>query len=357
MRIKYLWWILTCFLILSTTVACRTAPEPEPEVPPPVEVPPPPPPPPPPVVEDDTAAMNALNEAIVRNENIRQFLMDFDAPELLPSEWQSAESLYAQAEQQKNTDTIQNINESTARFAAAADAFEAMRDPTIALYLERMENALVQARNTAIANDAMVLSPDAILQADNVVMNAYELYQADELHAAREIALDALAMYSAIASGLAACRIREEIAEVAGHFASGALAEADAVALAAVARWEAEDFRAAHASADMALLMYARVGAVSERQRALGARANVAARQEFDSAQAVYARANSAYQGGNMAETIRLFEECRPMFAQASQLAAERQMLAEEALRLANERMAESDETAREAELILEGDM
>jgi hypothetical protein len=92
MRIKYLWWILMCFLIMSTTVACRTTPEPEPEVPPPVEVPPPPPPPPP-VVEDDTAALNALSEAIARNENIRQFLMDFDAPELLPSEWQYAESL------------------------------------------------------------------------------------------------------------------------------------------------------------------------------------------------------------------------------------------------------------------------
>jgi len=417
MKSKYLWWVLSGLLILVVMTGCpSTPPQPEPEPVPPVEVPPPPPPPPP--VRDDRAALAALDAAATRAAAARQLVMDFDGPSLLPSEWESADSLYAQATEQRRTATPQEIQDSTARYDAATAAFEAMTAQTLAQNLENMERDLIDARNAAIYAGAMMLAPEALLYADNTVLEAYEKYQANDFHAARDAALNALAMYGTITAGLEAAKIREEIAAEVEERAPDLLFEADAAAMAAMEKWEAGDyigaeadavralsmfsalraglgaymaweriadsaeelapealleahtvaedayekwlagdFEGARAGAELAMVMYLRSGATAERQKALYRRANVAAQPNFNTAQATFNQANTAYQARRLEEAGALFDESSVMFAAAAQLALERQLQAEEALRLATERMAESDETARAAERLLEGDV
>ena len=84
-------------------------------------------------------------------------------------------------------------------------------------------------------------------------------------------------------------------------------------------------------------------------------RANVAARQEFDPAEAIFNRANTEFRRQSFEEAAGLYDECLPRFILSAELALERRRAAEEALRRADQRVAESDETARNAELVLEG--
>ena len=353
MKSRYLWWILVGAFVLLAAVSCRTTP-PEPEEPPPEEVVPELVPE---VVVDDYAALAALDAAAARLAAARQLVLEFDGDAFFPEEWDAAGYLSAQAEQQRATDTIQQINESAARYALAADALEALAAQTLAHNFEIMERALVNARIDAVHVGAEVVAPDFLLQADNTVFAAYERFQADDFHGARDAAADALNMYYAIWGGVAADIMREAVAARAGALVPALLSEADDTFWDAVNSWDAADFAGARYGAAMALVLYTRAGASAERQAALELRANVAARQEFNLAQAVYARADTAFQARDFEQAGTLFYESAPMFSDAADLALERQQMAEEALRLANERMAESDETARAAEIILEGDV
>ena len=418
---KCLGVILTGLVVLFTMTACPSTPI-QPEQPP-AEVPVQPPPvgvPVPPPVQDDGGALAALDAAAARAQAARQLVMDFQGQYLLPSDWAEASSLFDQAEQQRSTGTAQEARESTARYEAAADAFEALAQGTIALYFENLARQLADGRGVALNAGAAELAPDFLLHADNAADAANARYQANDFRAARDTALDALAMYDAIAAGIQALAIREEIIdngieylvpeflweaddvatdamdrwdagdypgaqtgavtalsmyavlrtmldaqlaweggieEAVRELTPEAVPQLDVTAMEAITNWEAGDFYGALVSAELLLVRTLRAGAAAERQRALNVRGNVAVRPEFDSAQAIYTRAASAYQVQSLAEAANLFTECRPLFTVVARLAVERQILAEEALRLANERMAESDETARAAELILEGDV
>ena len=364
MKIKYLWWILPCLLIMAAAVSCKSTPA-EPEVPPPpppVEEPAPPPPAPlveqpapPPPVQDDSAALEALAAAEARAEAARQLVMDFDGQSSFPSEWQAADALFAEAGQEKRTGSSQEIQDSITRFDSAADAFEAMTAQTLARYFENMEREITSARNAAVAAGALTTSPDMLLEADYAATDAYNKFLENEFYTARDTVRSALAMYGAIETGLRAYAVRQEIAESAGELATEALQEADAAFTALFEKWDAGDFTAARDSAAVVLVMYLQTAALTERERALSFRADVAARSDFSPAQALFTRANTAFGAQNLEEAGSLFTESRPMFAEAARLAQERQLTAEEALRLANERMAESNEIAINAERILEG--
>lgn len=401
MKSKYLWWISIGLLVLFTAVSCRTAPVPEE-----------------PLVQDLQEYLGVMDEASARAQAARQLALDFGAPSLLPNEWDAANALLDQAEHQRAVGTADEIGASTARYNAAADAFEALSARTIALNFANMERELTEARSAAVDVGAEVYFPDMLLHADNTVAAANEQHNANDYYAARETALDALSMYRTLTAGIEAARIRQSIGIYLYALLPDLLAESDAAGLSAFERWESGDYRGAESSAVQALAMFSALGtavgaqvaaaglsedtaelapdalmemysaaedfftnweagdflaaqasaelslvrafraaAIAERQRALNVRGNVAARVEFDSAQVIFAQANTAYNAGNMGEAGRLFNDCAPLFTQVTFLSIERQLIADELLRLANERMVESDETARAAELVIEGDV
>jgi hypothetical protein len=360
--------------------------------------------------------LNALNEAIARAEAARKFAGDCDASSFSPSDWDSAESLFSQAEQLKNTSTRDGAQESAARYITAAEAYDALIEKASGLYYDQKVKELSDARLAAVDAGAGTLVPDYLLEADNAVADAEDKYQAKDYYGAKSGVDDALAMYSALKDGVEAYYIREDIAERAGELIpdvllevdtfglaaidkwkakdySGAkldaaealamysalkaarnaydvrervvdraeelfpnsISQADAIALDAIDKWEAKDYLAARNSATNAWMSYLNIAASTERQTALDLKANTAARQEFNSAEAIYNRANTAYRAQRYDEAASLYEECLPGFRMASQLTLERQRTADEAIRRADQKVAESDEAARNAELILEG--
>ena len=423
MKSKYLLCGFLVLLALLTVISCKSTPPPPPAAPPAAEAP----------KSDgpDQASLDALNAAIARAEAARKLVSDFYGRSLLPEDWQGADSLFGQAEQQKNTSTLRQTQESTERYNKAAAAFEAMSGKTIGLYYETKRKELIDARAAAVSAGAMSLIPDYLLEVDNIVADAEAKYQAMDYYGAKDAAEKGLSMYEAQKVGLDAYNVREAIAGRAEELIPDFLWDADELGLGAIDKYLAGDYKGAKEDAVVTLSMYEslaaglnaykvreeivkrgferfdprniqiaddtlrsaaddymaekfasakdkgdeallrynlalktawqgyaaerRTAATTERQRALDFKANVAVRQDFNSAQTVFNQANTAFQAQRFEEAAMLYEDCESKFAAAAREAREKQQIAEEALRRANQRMAESDQIAKDAEIILEG--
>jgi tetratricopeptide (TPR) repeat protein len=162
-------------------------------------------------------------------------------------------------------------------------------------------------------------------------------------------------MYKAIRAALTANTVREEYEGMAEALAPGLFSQADNNSMDAFEKWDAGDYNGAKDSAETALAMYLSGAAAAERQRALDLRANVAAKKEFDSAEEIFPQANADFSEHRYAEAAKLFEDSWLLFRESAQITLNRRQAAEEALRRANQRVAESDELAKNAELIVEG--
>jgi hypothetical protein len=359
--------------------------------------------------------LNALNEAAARAEAARNEILDFGGNEFFPSEWNAADSLFADAQAQRRADTTAEAQESAARFIRAAEAFEAMREGTLSRLHEALEDEVLLSRQAAVDAGAYLFAPDFLLDADNaavaveqqflagdylgardgvrevldmyaaivaglealrirdeiepfiaaevpellcqtdmVSLDAFDQWDAGDFSGARASAEQALTMYSALSAGLQAELMREEVEELAQQLAPQALAEANNAFFEALNRWDAGNFAGAKESAENTLLLYLRAGAMAERQRALDLRANFAAELQFNAANDVYLRASMAFQMQWLHDAAWQFAESRPMFRSAGDLALQRRLAAEAALRLADERLAESEELAAQAEAILQ---
>ena len=370
MKRKYSWWILLGLVALVTTISCKSKPEPQEDTTPVVETPAAPTPTPAPDNTPDQASLNALNAAADRAAAARKLVSDFYGSSFFPDDWQSADSLYTEAEQQKKTATRQDVQESTARYNKAADAFEAMTEKLYAAAYEYAEKELTAARDAAVAARAEELIPDFLQDADNTVAAALEKYQAKDYYAAKDSAMDAYTMYTALKAGLDAYKLREEITERGFEPYDPVNIElADNTLYSAADDYTAKNYSLALNKAEDALQRYdqalktawqsyaaeRRSSASAERQKALDLRANVAVRQEFSSADSIYTRANTAFQGRRYEEAAGFYIECEPLFAEASRLTLEKRQAAQEALDRADQRIMESDENAKNVELIVEG--
>lgn len=318
----------------------------------------------------DQVSLNALDAAAARAAAARKTAMDFHAPSLLPSEWQSADSLYSQAERERNTSSLKDAQDSAARYNTAADAFEAMRDKTIAQYYDSKLRELLEARNAAIEAGAAVLIPDFLSDADDAADNAQANYEAKDYYAAKDDADNAIMMYSAMKAGLEANEIREGILDLGLEaFDPSNFSLAEAALEKAITDYSNKNYPGARDNAESALshftlAMQAIVEAYGEasgaeaynaRQKALEAKANVAVKQDFDAAETVFVQGNSAIKVRKYDEAAGHFARCTPMFLRAAEDAIRKRQVAEEALRRADQKVAESEETAKSAELILEG--
>jgi hypothetical protein len=199
---------------------------------------------------------------------------------------------------------------------------------------------------------------------------AEEQYQAKDYYTAKDTAEEALASYSFGKTWLDAYNVRAEIADRNFDVYDPMSVElADDVLFDAADNYLAKDYSGAGDKAEEALLRFnlalragwecyaAEMGAfaAAERQNALDLKANVAVRQEFNTAQAVYARADTAFQAERFEEAVTLYDDSLSQFEVITLVAKEKQLVAERALVRANEKIEESDETARAAEVVLEG--
>jgi len=379
MKSKYVWLILAGLVALFAVVSCKTTPPAETEstptqeaaTPAPAPAPTPAPAPAQNVPTSPTQAdLDALNAAAARAAAARTLVSDFNGSTLFPQDWQSADSLYSQADQQKDNSTQSATQDSTARYNKAADALEALASKTLAQSYDTMEKQITDARDAAVNAGAGDLVPDMLLQADNTTADALAKYQAKDYYGARDAANSALSMYGILTDGIAAYNVRMEIANRGFEtYDSDNIAAADDTLRSAADDYSAKNLPSAKAKVDKAAQSYKQslqtcwhsfatekgANAGAERQNALNLKANVAVKDDFNSAQTVYTNADTAFQANKFEDAANLYQQSQSMFAAVSQAASAKQQAAQDALQRANQKMTESDETARKAELILQG--
>jgi hypothetical protein len=238
-----------------------------------------------------------------------------------------------------------------------------------AAYYELKLKELIDARNAAVEAGAELLVPDFLLEADNAADDAGAKYLANDYQAAKEDADRAILMYTALKTGLEAYKLWEEMAGIGfEYFNPSDITLADETLMSAASYYSGGNYISANDKAEAAKLQYSAAleaawkeisagklaDAAAARQRALDLRANVSVKQDFDYAEALFTQANSALWAQNYDEASRLFIRCEPMFTASAAAALEKRQAAEEALWRADQRLAESDEIAKNAELILE---
>ena len=360
MKIKHVGWVLLCLLALIAAVSCKSTPAQETAAPPQEQD----------VSIAEQPSLSALEAAEDRALVAQKLVSDFGGSSSFPNDWKAANALMSEADRRKNTSNQQEINESTARYIKAAEAYEGMSGKVLENYYGFKQAELITVRNLAIDAGAEELIPELLGEADDNVGAAVKKYEAKDYYGARDTANESVKMYEVLKSGLDAYAVREDIEERGLYVYDPVNVElADDTMWAAASDYSAKNIAGAKDKVDAAFLRYnlarntAMVSyaadkgaeAANDRQAALDIRANVASRQEFNAAQDTLNKANTAFQNKRYEEAAAGFQDSIRRFDSVIALTRSKRAAAAEALERANQSLAVSDEKARTAEIILEG--
>jgi hypothetical protein len=354
------------FVVLS--VSCKSTP-PQPEPPPVTEPAPAPEPAPVQPAGPSQASLNALSSALTRAEEARKRALDFEGPSYFPSDWEGTETQYTAAGNLPKT-TEAEVQQAASTYNAIADAYDEIFKKTIPLYAQAREDEIIAARDEVIATGLSGTFPEYLQKADGIALSALSQYEAGDYYAARDTAAKALMEYETLKTGADAFLVWQEIIDRDfAPYDPENFDKAEELAIAALAAHEAGESKAAQLGAEEALLRYNLVlatgwaayaaerqaGAEEARRKALEIKANVAVWDTFGSADEIYNQAAAALKTERYENAAFLYFESETRFVAASAAAAEKRRLAEDAIRQAEEKLEASDETARQAEILIEG--
>jgi hypothetical protein len=310
-----------------------------------------------------------LNAAKAKADEARKRAVDFDRSAYFPSEWEAAEAQYARANQTPQN-TEDNVRNGIAAYNAAADAYDSVFKLAIPLYAQAREDEIVALRDDIIASGWRDLLPDTLSAADQVAITALEQYEAEDYYPAKDSADQALMMYQTLTNAYNAWLARSEIEEMDFQiYDPDNFERAGDILNNAMTDYGAENYASAYENSKEALNRYnlvlsagwaaqaekyATMAAVA-RQDALDVKADIAVRDSFAEADSIYKAAVSAYDGNKHTEAAKQFYSAEGLFVSATALTLEKRRVAAQTIEEANRKIEESDETARLAEVILEG--
>jgi hypothetical protein len=311
-----------------------------------------------------------LDDAAAQAEAARKRAADFGSQSYFPSDWESVESQYTAA---KNLPRVNNdeAQKAISAYNDAAAGFNGLFDKSIPLYAQAREDEVIAARNELLASGLAWDFPDYLEGADNIALKALEQYNEKDYYTAKDTAGTALATYQTLTSGANAYLARDEI--ITRRFYSydpGNFEKAEEAGAAAVGAYDEEDLTSTCDYADEALLRYnlvlnaawashvveLKTTVEAERQKALDHRANIAVRENFNKADALYSQAAALLEAEEFGDAAKRYIEAENLFIATGKAAEEKRLMAEEDIREAEERAQASDENARKAEIIIEGD-
>ncbi|MDR2631327.1 MAG: hypothetical protein LBC60_10430 [Spirochaetaceae bacterium] len=374
MRNNYKLIFLAGFLVVLSLISCKSTPVPEeapPEAPPALPAPPPAVPAPDPEKgPPDQAAIDALAAAKARLEASRTQAIDVESSRYFPDEWDGVENSYRSLGEPAPS-TLGEFRAAVETYGAVADAYDDLVRRSLPLYAADRAREIQEARQGAIDAGAALISPDRLYGADAMVEKAVSQYDAGDYYPALASALAAIDRYNALKTGLEAYATRQQIVDrdfvkydpVNFEFA-------DDIGLEAIASYDAGRIEDAQDKAEQAALWYALVldtgweifaadhgaAAAKVQQEAYMLKAHVALKKDYDAAAEILKQGDAFFSGRRFAEAVDRYIRAESQFVMVRDTAQEKRRIAEEAIREAEERMARSDENAREAELILEGD-
>lgn len=357
--------------------SCSSAPAPEPEPPAVAETPAPAPEPavaepapavPAPATGPSQALLDELNAAKAKAEAARVRAGDFESADYFPSEWEAAGTSFTEAGKLPQNDA--DAQNAIAAFNSAAEAYDSLFGLAVPLYAQAREDEIMALRGDLIAIGARDNFPEYFIPADTTALEAFKQYEAQDYYGAKDTAARALMMYQALTDGCNARLIQQEILdrEFEGYDQDN-FERAGEILESAVASYDGGDIPAAHENAREALLRYQLALAAgwagyaelrfsladTERQAALELKANVAVRDLFAEADSSFKTAKDAFTAKSYEAAANQFINAEAMFVIASASASEKRRIAAERIKQANDKISESDETARQAELALEG--
>jgi hypothetical protein len=356
--------VLLPLLLVMAALSCKSTPA-QPPAPAPAEKPASPAP----SGKPSQASLDALNKAIARAEAARKQAADFAGNDYFPSEWESAEAQYAGAESKPRSTGVE-VDQAALAYNAVADAYDAIFGKAIPLYAQAREDEIIAARDAVIASGLRDSFPEYLSKADGTALQALDQYEARDYYAARDSAASALRMYQLLKTAADAWLVRQDI--IGRNFNSydpDNFDNADSTIVAAMDQYMAGNMDAAQDGAAEALLRYivvlktgwaryaAERGASAdvERQAALELKANVAVRDVYNEADSVFKQASDLLSSEDYEEAAKRYTESEAMFVVASLAAAEKRRTAADAIKEAEEKIEASDETARQAENLIEG--
>jgi len=314
------------------------------------------------------ALLGELNAARARADEARKKAADFDSSAYFPSEWEAAEAQYARGGQAPNTEA--GARDGIAAYNAATDAYASVFKLAIPLYAQAREDEIVALRDNLIAVGWRDVLPEFLSSADKVALTAYEQYEAEDYYTAKDTADQALMMYQTLTNAYNAFLAAHEIEERGFvSYDPDNFERAGEILDEALDAYEAENYASAYESVNEALNRYNLVLsagwaanaeryaglAATARQAALDVKADVAVRDVFSRADTNYKAGVSAFDTEKYAEAAKQFFDAEGLFVTAAKSTLEKRGIAAQTIEEANRKIEESDETARLAELIIEG--
>jgi len=340
-------YILPTFILLIVfmSASCKSTPESEPGP------------------EIKSNIVNQLNKVnMSKIEESRKQAQDFEAPSYFPSEWEDVEAQYNDAKNNASF-TEDEVNSIAAKY-------DELFNKSIPLYAQAREDEIIAARDELISTGFTRLIPEYLQDADDTALEALAHYESGDYYKARDTAVEALEKYETLLIGANVYRTRREIID-RGFIAYDPdnFEKADEFAQTALDNYEAGNKKDAVANAEEAQLRYRivlsngwtgyasdrRASTISEREKALANKVNIAVRDGFRDADNLYYQAEENFKSENFESAATLFIDSETLFIITGQETEEKRQRAKETIRVAEEKIEESVETAIEAERIIEG--
>ena len=209
-----------------------------------------------------------------------------------------------------------------------------------------------------------------LYNADELYANAIDQYQAGDISGAKETAVAAKEEYDTLLFGTDVYLVRQDVIDLGfDKYSQDDFKKADESFLAAVDDYFSGNREDAVSGAEEAMLRYRlvlsdgwvyyvndkKLAASSERQHAIDERANIASREYFREAEALLEEAERLYNAGEAMEAALVFTNAEAMYAISIEDTVNRRRRAEEMIRQAERIVENSNESALQAESIIEG--
>jgi len=304
-----------------------------------------------------------------RADAARKRAADFGGPDFFPGEWNTANSKHtAAANMPKKTQS--DVQQAAEMYDSAADDYDEIFKKAIPLYAQAKEDEITAARERLINTGFADYFSEYLQNADDKAFLAASQFKAGDYYSAKDTYADALNEYETLYTGAKILQVRREIVkrDFVKHDAVN-FEKADETALAANDKYKAGNKKAAEADAQDALRRYndvlangwkadageKRAAASSERERALKEKANIASRELFREADSAFNRAEKSFTARNYQDAAVSYTDSDALFLQSRIDTEEKRQRALGIIKLAEEKIEESNETAIDAERIIEG--
>jgi hypothetical protein len=324
--------------------------------------------------------IDGLSAAKALAEKNRALSVELEGPKYFSSEWNDVDARYSDA----NASSLAN---DASAYQTAINTYNELAVNFENIAANALREKVLEQRTAALDAGIMSISDERFLVAEDCAVTAAAAWEIRDTEVAFQNGRTALSLYGALSAGAEAYKLRMEmeywidqaikteaynasLGITYGNYSDlqTKLDSADETAFLAISQYDAGDTNAL-ASAEKALSGYKGImaeawtraatitagAADKSRTSAMNAKAPVATKPEYDRANGFYTQGQSLRGVNDNQKAAASYYQSIPLFRDAAELAVYKRQQAEAAIAEAERKIAESEQTAGDAEAILEG--